>query len=179
MCTTCDFTKLTRNPSRESPDRESVCLQLVYTDIWGPYHVRSLGGNQYFISFIDDYSRKSWIECLRSRDQIFQVIKQWQAVVELDSGAKVVWFRCDNAKEYIKSEKLIKAEGIQMGYTSKYTPKQNGVAERYNQTIVQIVRAMLTWAGLLVTFWAEAAKTANYLRNRLPLGADCHDLHPD
>lgn len=172
LCTTCDFNKLTRNSSRDSPDRESICLRLVHTDIWGPYHVRSLGGNRYFISFIDDCSRKSWIECLRSRDQIFQVIKQWQAIVELESDAKVVRFRCDNAKEYIKSERLIKTEGIQMEYTSTYTPEQNGVAERYNRTVVQIVRAMFTWAGLPVTFWAEAAKTANYLRNRLPSGED-------
>lgn len=96
-------------------------------------------------------------------------------MVELDSGSKLVHLRCDNAKEYIKFQKVIEAEGICVEYTSPYTPEQNGVAERYNRTIIQIVRAMLIGAKLPQSFWAEAAKTANYLRNLLPSG---HDNQP-
>lgn len=73
-------------------------------------------------------------------------------MIERESEKKLVSLRCDNAKEYIKFEKLIKAEGIRVGYTSAYTPEQNGVAERYNRTVVQIVRAMLIGAKLPQSF---------------------------
>ena len=132
----------------------------------------SLAGNRYFISFVDDASRKSWIECFKSRDEVLSKIKQWRARVELDSAKRLVRLRCDNAKEYVKFERVIQAEGILVEYTSPYTPEQNGVAERYNRTIVQIVRAMLIGAKLPQKFWREAAKTANYLRNFLPSGHD-------
>ena len=59
-----------------------------------------------------------------------------------------------------------------MEYTTPYTSEQNGVAEQFNQTIIQMVRSMLTWAKLSHTFWGEAAMTANYLKNLLPTSAN-------
>ena len=63
---------------------------------------------------------------------------------------------------------LIRPDGIRAEPTTPYTPEQNGVAERYNRTIVQMIRSMLVWAKLPHSFWGEAAMTANYLRNLLP-----------
>ena len=63
---------------------------------------------------------------------------------------------------------LIRPDGIRAEPTTPYTPEQNGVAERYNRIIVQMIRSMLVWAKLPHSFWGEAAMTANYLRNLLP-----------
>lgn len=171
-CATCNLTKLTRTVSREPFTKSSRRLARIHSDIWGPYRTCSLGGHIYFISLIDDHTRKSWLICLQSRKDLYKFVNEWMKVVELDSGEKVTLFRCDNAKEYQKFEQLVRSEGIQMEYTTPYTPEQNGVAERFNRTIVQMVRSMLTWAELPHTFWGEAAVTANYLRNLLPTSAN-------
>ena len=59
-----------------------------------------------------------------------------------------------------------------MEYTTAYTPEKNSVAERFNRTIIQMTRAMITWSELPQRFWADAACTANLLRNFLPAGQD-------
>lgn len=59
-----------------------------------------------------------------------------------------------------------------MEYTTVYTQGKNGVAKRFNRTIIQMTRAMLTWSKFAQNFWTEAAGTANYLRNLLSEGQD-------
>ena len=175
-CTTCNFSNLTRIVNRGTPRRADRRLGRVHTDIWGPYRVSSIEGHAYFVSLIDDLTRKSWLICLKSRKEIYQKISEWQTAIGLQSGEKVAIYRCDNAREYQKFEKQIHAEGIRMEYATAYTPEENGVAERFNRTIIQMTRAMLVWSELPQNFWSEAAKTANYLRNLLPAGHD--DLSP-
>ena len=131
----------------------------------GPYRVNTLGGHRYFVSCIDDFTRKSWTICLKSRREIYSKISEWQQQVELETGEKVKLYRCDNAKEYQKLEELIRPGGVKMKSTTPYTPEQNGVAERFNRTVVQIARAMVLWAELPQLFWGEAIMTANYITN--------------
>lgn len=167
---------MTRLVNRVSPKRANRKLWRVHTDIWGPYRVRSLGGNAYFVSLIDDFTRRSWLVCIKIRKDIYRKITEWQTATELQVGEKVAIYRCDNAKEYQKLERLIYEKGTRMEYTTAYTPEQNGVAERFNRTIIQMARAMLIWSELPHSFWGEAACTANYIRNLLPSGQD--DLSP-
>lgn len=107
---------------------------------------------------------------MRSRKEIHQKLEEWQKTVELETGQKVIVYRCDNAKEYQKFEIAIQTNGVYMEYTTPYTPEQNSVAKRFNRTIIQTARAMLTWSNLPHFFWGEAVMTANYLRNLLSLG---------
>ena len=171
-CTVCNFTKLTRIVSRTPFTWVSKPLAWIHTDIWGPYRTPSLGKHLYFISLIDDHTQKSWLICLKTRQAIYRGIKDWIAVIEREASCQVIKFRCDNAKEYQKFIELIRSDGIRAEPTTPYTTEQNGVAECYNRTIVQIVRSMLTWANLPHSFWGEAAMTANYLRNLLPTTTD-------
>ena len=57
-------------------------LDYVHSDIWGPIKVASKGGAQYFISFIDDYSKKVWVYFLKNRSDAFATFKKWKAEVE-------------------------------------------------------------------------------------------------
>ena len=171
-CTVCNYSNMTRIVNRETPRRADRKLGRVHTDVWGPYRVTSLGGHRYFVSLIDDLSRKSWLFCLRSRSEIYTKISEWETSTNLQMGEKVAIYRCDNAKEYQKFERLIHDAGTRMEYTTAYTPEENGVAERLNRTIIQMARSMLIWAQLPQTFWGEAVVTANYLRNLLPAGQD-------
>ena len=79
--------------------------------------------------------------------------------------------RCDNGSEYINQElkALCASKGIMLETTVRYSPEQNGAAERLNRTLLDKVRPMLEDAHLPKSLWAEALATANYLRNRSPV----------
>ena len=172
ICEICDYTKLTRKINRETATRASRRLGRVHTDVWGPYKTPSLGGSRYFLSLIDDLTRKSWILFLKTRSEIYEKFREWDNAVGLETGEKAAIFRADNAREYQKLEKLVRTRGTHFEFTTPYTPEQSGVAERFNRTVTQMARAMLLWAELPHQFWGEAVATANYLRNLMPAGQD-------
>ena len=77
-------------------------MELVHSDVCGTIKVRSYGGALYFVTFIDDCSRKLWVYyTLKSKDQVFEVFKQFQASVERETGKKLKCIRIDNGGEYI------------------------------------------------------------------------------
>uniref|UniRef100_A0A6N2K750 Integrase catalytic domain-containing protein n=1 Tax=Salix viminalis TaxID=40686 RepID=A0A6N2K750_SALVM len=148
--------------------RSSYPLQLVHTDLCGPMQHESNGGNRYFITFIDDYSRVCWVYFLRNKSNALTVFKKYKALVELQSGFKVKKMRSDRGGEYTSSEfeRFCAEMGIERQMTVAYSPQQNGVAERKNRTIVEMARSMMTEKCLPLNFWAEAVNTAVYLQNR-------------
>lgn len=107
---------------------------------------------------------------MKTRDELYAKLNEWESVISLEIGEKVATYKCDNAKEYQKVEKNVHDVGTRMEFTTAYTPEENGVAERFNRTIIQMTRVMLMQAQLPQSFWREAAVTANYLRNILPGG---------
>lgn len=149
-------------------------LDYVHSDLWGSPNVpRSLGNCQYFISFTDDWSRKVWIYFLKTKDEAFDKFVEWKRMVETQTERKVKKFRTNNGLEYcnIRFDKFCKEEGVVRHRTCTYTPQQNGMAERLNQSIMNKVRSMLSESGLDLKFWAEAASTSVYIINRLPSSA--------
>ncbi|RVW83244.1 Retrovirus-related Pol polyprotein from transposon TNT 1-94 [Vitis vinifera] len=155
-------------PELKTPKAEK--LELVHTDLWGPSPVASLGGSRYYITFIDDSSRKVWVYFLKNKSDVFETFKKWKAMVETETGLKVKCLRSDNGGEYIDGgfSEYCAAQGIRMEKTIPGTPQQNGVAERMNRTLNERARSMRLHAGLPKTFWADAVSTAAYLINRGP-----------
>ena len=139
-------------------------MELVHTDLWGPSPVASLGSSRYYITFIDDSSRKVWVYFLKNKFDVFETFKKWKAMVETETCLKVKCLRSDNGGECIDggfSEYYV-AQGIRMEKTILGTPQQNGVAERMNRTLNELARSMSLHAGLPKTFWADAVSTAAY-----------------
>ena len=96
-CTHCLAGKQNRISFQSSPpSRKSNVLDMVYSDVCGPMKTRSLGGSLYFVTFIDDHSRKLWAYTLKSKDQVLEVFKQFQALVERQTGKKLRCIRTDN-----------------------------------------------------------------------------------
>jgi hypothetical protein len=145
-------------------------LELVHTDLWGPAPVASLGGSRYYITFIDDSSRKVWVYFLKNKSDVFETFKKWKAMVETETDLKLKCLRSDNGGEYADRgfKEFCAANGIRMEKTIPGTPQQNGVAERMNMTLNERARSMRLHAGLPKTFWADAVSTAAYLINRGP-----------
>jgi hypothetical protein len=107
---------------------------------------------------------------LKDKSEAFSAFKEWKTMVENQTEKKVKKLHTDNGMELCSHEfkSYCKSEGIVRHYTVPYTPRQNGVAERMNRTIISKARCMLSNSGLNRCFWAEVASTACYLINRSP-----------
>ncbi|GJU97516.1 retrovirus-related pol polyprotein from transposon TNT 1-94 [Tanacetum coccineum] len=149
--------------------RSVYVLELVHSDVWQA-PILSLGGAKYFVSFIDDYSRRCWVYPIKKKSNVFEVFKVCKARVELDSRRKIKCLRTDNGGEYTGDEfdTYCRQEGIKRQFTTAYTPQLNGVAERMNKTLLERARAMLATASLGKSFWVEAVNTVCYVINRSP-----------
>ena len=142
----------------------------MHTDVWGPTQVSSLGGSRYYVTFIDDATRKTWIYRIKNKSNVFDTFKKWKALVEIETRKKLKYLRSDNGGEYCSKEfdRYCSEHGIHREKTVPRTPQENGVSERMNRTIMERARCMRLHAGLPLQFWADAVDTAVYLINRGP-----------
>lgn len=131
--------------------------------------IKSIGGAKYFLTFTDDYSRKVTVYCLRSKDEVVEYVRKYIARVERETDRKIKRFRSDNGLEYCNKtlKRMFDEMGIKHERTNVDTPQMNGIAERINRTLLDLVRAMLKNAELPERFWAEAIVTACYIKNRV------------
>ncbi|GJR87092.1 retrovirus-related pol polyprotein from transposon TNT 1-94 [Tanacetum coccineum] len=168
FCEHCVISKQYHLKFKTSNSRSVYVLELVHSDVWQA-PIQSLGGAKYFVSFIDDYSRRCWVYPIKKKSDVFEVFKVYKTRVELDSGKKIKCLRTDNG-EYTGDEfdTFCRQEGIKRQFTTAYTPQQNGVVERMNKTLLERARAMLATASLGKSFWAETVNTACYVINRSP-----------
>jgi transposase InsO family protein len=174
VCEGCALGKHHRQPfPKGGAWRAKEVLELVHTDVCGPMKTLSNSQNKYFILFIDDYSRMTWVYFMRQRSEVFSIFKKFKALVEKQSGHSIKVLRSDRGKEYTSSkfEKFCEEEGVERQLTVGYTPQQNGVSERKNQTVMEMAKCMLFEKGIPSSFWAEAVNTAVYLINRSPTKA--------
>jgi hypothetical protein len=179
FCEPCLEGKQQRQPFPDSKSMSKRALDLVHSDVCGKFDSQSLGGCLYMVTFIDDCTRYVWSYPLKRKSDVFEKFKEWKAMAERSVGHKLKTFRTDNGGEYTSGEfkKYLQSEGIKHELTVPKNPEQNGVAERVNRTITEMVRCMLADSKLPPKFWAEAMVTATYIRNRCPT-TKLHDVTP-
>ena len=139
-CNTCKLSKATRSSFKGiSEIKTKEILDRVYMDVKGLSPVESLGGSRYFLSIIDDFSRKTFIYVLQRKSEVFKYFKEFLAKVERQCNKKLKCIRTDNGMEFcsIEFEKFLRDRGIKMERTSTYSPEQNGIAERFNRTAIE------------------------------------------
>ena len=172
FCDTCVLGKQHRVsfPTSMPVSVSKDVLEYLHADVWGPSSVTSHGGCSYFLSVVDDFSRKVWVFLLKHKSDVFEKFKNWMCFVENQTGKKIKTLRTDNGLEFCNSQlnDLCVTSGIRRHKTVPYTPQQNGVAERMNRTLLERVRCLLSLSGLSKSFWGEALHTAAYLINRSP-----------
>jgi transposase InsO family protein len=86
-----------------STTKSKCILDLIHSDVWQA-PVISLGGARYFVSFIDDFSRRCWVYLIRRKVDVLAVFKTFKARVELESEKKIKCLRTDNGGEYTSDE---------------------------------------------------------------------------
>jgi len=172
-CDSCLRGKMTRTKVNKSSDtkiRSKHVLSRIHTDLMGPIETRTPGGAKWIMTFIDDFSRFSWIYFLKSKSDTLATITTFVNTVERQYRKQIRSIRSDNGREYIKTKikQFLAKKGIKQELTIAYTPTMNGVAERNNRTLAERARSMLAESGLHNKYWGEAFATANFLRNRSP-----------
>ena len=181
FCEGCIEGKMHRHPFKPVGEiRSSEKLQLVHSDVCGPMHTESFGGQKYFVTFIDDFSRCCAVYFMKKKSEVLEKFKEFEAITTNESGRRVIKLRTDNGGEYVSQEfeTYLKSKGIQHELTVPHSPQQNGVAERMNRTLTESARAMIAHAKLPNDYWAEAIATAAYVKNRAPTTAFETDTTP-
>jgi transposase InsO family protein len=146
FCEHCIYGKQNRVRFPSGATREKGILELIHSDVFGPVHVPSLGKYVYYVSFIDDFSRNTWIYFLRKKYEVFDKFKEFKALVENQTEKKIKVLRTDNGGELCGNEfeEFCKKCGIERKKTTPYTPQQNGVVERMNMMLMEKSRSMLS-----------------------------------
>ncbi|RVW97122.1 Retrovirus-related Pol polyprotein from transposon TNT 1-94 [Vitis vinifera] len=148
-CVVCLKGKMIVTTRNEKIDRCGDILDLIHTDICGPLTPTALGGYKYFITFIDDFSRYSYIELIHEKSDSLSVFKAFMAKVELQLGKPIKAMKSDRGGEHygIYDEtgrnpgpfaKFMLECGIDARYTMSSTPQHNGVAKRRNRTLLDM-----------------------------------------
>jgi transposase InsO family protein len=120
-------------------------LELVHMDLCGPIMPLTADGKKYFLLLIDDHSRYMWLELIRTKDEALRLFNKVKALAEIEHGSKLLAFRSDRSREFNSTafSDFCKENIIKHFTTVPYTPQQNGVVERRNQTIVEMARCLL------------------------------------
>ncbi|GKC77059.1 retrovirus-related pol polyprotein from transposon TNT 1-94 [Tanacetum coccineum] len=141
MCYAWEIGKSKKKPHKpKSKVTNQEKLYLLHMDLYRPMRVASVNGKKYILVIIDDYSRFTWVKCLRSKYKALDFI--------------------------IKFLKMIQKVGISHETSVARSPQQNGVVERRNRTLIDAARTMLIYAKALLFSGAEVVATTCYTQNR-------------
>ena len=100
-------------------------LGLIHSDISRPMPKTSMSGSRYVLTFIDDFSRFTWVFFLKKKSKVLERFIEFKASVENAYGRKIMSLRYDNGGEYINSKMLKKCAkyGIKIQHSNPYTPQ--------------------------------------------------------
>ncbi|XP_051139235.1 uncharacterized protein LOC127257015 [Andrographis paniculata] len=183
VCVDCIKGKQTK-VKRIGAYRATDVLKLIHTDICGPFPTPSWNDQQYFVSFIDDYSRYGHLYLIKEKSEALDMFKGFKTEIENHLSKRIKTVRSDHGGEYYGRNdgsgeqrpcpfaNFLKECGIVPQYTMPGSPSMNGVAERQNLTLKDMVRSTISQSTLPPSLWGEALKTAVYILNRVPTKAN-------
>ncbi|KZV44983.1 hypothetical protein F511_32729 [Dorcoceras hygrometricum] len=171
FCTACELGKSHRLPFSLSQSCVSEPLELIYSDVWGPSHTVSRDGFRYYVSFVDAFSRYTWIYFTKLKFEVPRIFETFKSLVELQFNKRIKNLQTDWGGEFRSLTSFLQEHGIQHRVTCPHTSEQNGVVERKHRHVVEIGLTLLAHASMPLRFWPDAFSTAVYLINRLPFSA--------
>lgn len=169
-CDTCHLAKQSRLPFPVSQSRASHVLELLHTDLWGPYNTPTLTNAHYILTIVDDYTRVTWTFLLTYKSQVALTLINFITQAQKQYHQCVKKIRSDNGTEFVNHtcQNFFFSLGIIHQTSCVYTPQQNGIVECKHKHLLAIARSLLFQAHLPQKFWGESILTATYLINRMP-----------
>ncbi|PKU66248.1 Retrovirus-related Pol polyprotein from transposon TNT 1-94 [Dendrobium catenatum] len=187
-CTSCTMAKCHKFSFNKTTSVTSHPFDLIHSDVWGPSPVQSTEGFRYYVIFIDDFTRFSWVYLMNSKNEVLSKFKLLCKFIQTQFNTIPKAFRSDGGGEFTSHDftMFLHHQGIQRQLSCPHTPEQNGIAERKHRHLLELTRTLLHASNLPHTLWAEALSTATYLVNRLPSSAisfhtpfyRLHNRHP-
>ena len=154
LCEICQLAKHTRQPFPNHLYKSSHPFSINHSDVWGPSRVNNITGTKWFVSFIDDHTRITWLFLIKEKSEVGKIFKNFHSMIKTQFQARIQVLRTDNGKEYFNSilGNYLLDEGIihQSSYVD--TPRQNGVSERKNRHILEVARSLMFTANVPKNF---------------------------
>jgi hypothetical protein len=178
-CIDCIKGKYAEQVKKGEAKRSAGVLEIIHTDICGPFPVKSVDSFDSFITFTDDFSRYGYIYPIKELSEALDKFKVFKAEVENQHNIKIKIVRSDCGGEYYSRHtpyghvpgpfaRFLQENGIVAQYSMSGDPQQNGVAKKRNRTLMDMVRSMLSYSTLPISLLMEALKTAVHILNRVP-----------
>ncbi|KAJ0490671.1 putative RNA-directed DNA polymerase [Helianthus annuus] len=170
LCASCQLSKAKRLPFVENNKRSSRVLDLVHCDLWGPSPIPSTDGYLYYVVFVDDFSRFTWLYPLKFKSDFYNILVTFLNFVHNQFECNVKIFQSDGGTEFTNNrvQSLFQQHGIFHRLSCPHTPQQNGRAERKHRHITEMGLAMMFNSHCPAQFWLDAFTSATYIINRLP-----------
>ncbi|GJW26753.1 retrovirus-related pol polyprotein from transposon TNT 1-94 [Tanacetum coccineum] len=169
LCSACVMGKSKKKPHKpKSEDTNQEKLYLLHMDLYGPMRVASVNGKKYILVIVNDYSRFTWVKCLRSKDEAPDFIIKFLKMIQLRLKVPIRRIRINNGTEFVNQtlREYYEKVGISHETSVSRSLQQNGVVERCNRTLIEAAHTILIYAKALLFLWAEAVATAYYTQNR-------------
>ncbi|GJU93165.1 retrotransposon protein, putative, ty1-copia subclass [Tanacetum coccineum] len=166
----CMSRKMARKPYAYQVERAKYLLGLIHIDVCGPFRTVSKQGAIYFITFTKGFSHYDYVYLQKHKHEVFKTFKVFQKEVENQLWKTIKSLHSDRGGEYMSQEFLdhLKEHGIISHRTHPCTPQHNGVSERRNRTLLDMVCSMMTQTTLPKSFWDYALESAARILNMVP-----------
>ena len=144
-------------PHKSIDKRRTTLLELIDSDICEMNGVLTKGGKRYFMTLIDDGTKYYYVFLLKTKDEALECFKTYKVEVENQLEKKIKRVTSDRGGEYFSNEfdLLCSENGIIHEWTPPYLPQSNGVAERKNRMLMDLVNAMLGTSGMAKAWWGR------------------------
>jgi transposase InsO family protein len=169
-CETCVMAKSHRVSFPLNNNRVDAPFSIIHSDVWGPAPFPTNKGMRWFVTFVDDCTRMTWLYFLKHKSDVCSVFQVFHKMITTQFNTPIKIVRSDNGGEYHNSilTNFMKSVGILHQTSCPNTPQQNGVAERKNRHLLEITRSLLIGSNVPSYLWGEALSSAVYLINRVP-----------
>jgi len=145
-------------------------FELVHSDVCDSNDVLTRGGKRYVITFIDDFSKYSYMYLVNHKNELFDKFKVYKTEVENQLERKIKTLCSDRGGEYtsLGMSNFCEMHGIIHKVTPPYAPQSNGITERKNRTLLDMVNAMLVSSSLPKDMWGETLYSPCHILNGVP-----------
>ncbi|KAJ7950679.1 Retrovirus-related Pol polyprotein from transposon TNT 1-94 [Quillaja saponaria] len=181
LCDACEFAKHKRASYPLLNNKSTTPFALIHSDVWGPSRVVSLSGYKWFVTFIDCFSRTTWVYLLRAKNEVFTCFQMFHKLVCTQFDGKVKILRSDNGTEYTEGnfQKYLRDHIIMHQTSCVDTSAQNGTAERKNRHLLEVAQSLMFTMNVPKAYWGDAVLSAAYLINRMSLRTLDFNTHLD
>jgi len=156
-CQACVQAKQPRKPHKVVDERHTKLLELIHSNICEMNGVLTKGEKRYFMILIDDATKYCYVFLIKTKDEALEYFKTYKAEVENQLEKKIKRVRSDQGGKYFSNEfdLFCSKNGIIHERTPPYFPQSNGVAERKNRMLMDLVNAMLGMSGIAKAWWGR------------------------